>query len=127
MTEHRFTHSRIGRKIVRRTGHHLAGPTHAHWCPACKSMHDYAVDQPFRNGARWTFNGDGDRPSFAPSMNIARGPFPDGRMERCHYFITDGQIRYCGDCSHPMKGQTVPLPDIPDEVFARSASVEVPL
>jgi hypothetical protein len=78
-------------------------------------MHGYAVEQPFRNGARWSFNGDGDRPSFTPSMNIGVGPFPDGRIERCHYFVTDGQIQYCADSTHAMAGQTVELPDIPPD------------
>ena len=101
-------------KLVRREGNY-AVPTHEHWCPACKQMHGYAVEHPFRNGARWSFNGNSEKPSFAPSMNISVGPFPDGRVERCHYFLTDGQIRFCGDCTHEMNGQTVDLPDIPPD------------
>ncbi len=106
--------SLIGPKIARREGRYFV-PTHEHWCPACKQLHGYAVEQPFRNGARWSFNGDGACPTFSPSMNIARGPFPDGRIERCHYFVTDGRIAYCGDSTHTMAGQTVDLPDIPPE------------
>ena len=104
----------VGAKIVRREGSHSV-PTFDHWCPACGQMHGFAVDQPFRNGARWTFNGDGNCPTFSPSMNIAVGPFPDGRLERCHYFLKGGQIQYLGDCTHAMAGQTVDLPDIPRE------------
>jgi hypothetical protein len=127
MSAYEFTHARIGRKIIRRTGHHLVGPTHAHWCPACEAMHDFAVEQPFRNGALWSFNGDGDAPTFSPSMNIAVGPFPDGSIKRCHYILTAGRIAYCGDSTHALSGQTVDLPDIPDLVFQRSVSIEVPL
>lgn len=28
----------------------------------------------------------------------------------CHYFLRNGQIQYLGDCTHAMRGQTVPLP-----------------
>lgn len=113
-------YSRIGSKILRRIGYYGEGnATHGHWCPACNQMHDYAVEQPFRNGARWTFNGDGDRPSFTPSMNISVGPFRDGSIKRCHYFVTDGRIQYCGDGTHSLAGQTVDLPDVPGEVLGR--------
>ena len=105
---------RIGSKIVRREGH-FAVPTNEHWYPACKQMHSYAVEQPFRHGARWTFNGNGDVPDFKPSMNISGGPFPDGRIERCHYFVTAGRIQYCGDSTHAMAGQPIDLSDIPQE------------
>lgn len=104
----------IGPKIMRREGHYSV-PTHEHWCPACKGLHGYAVEQPFRNGARWTFNGNGSTPTFSPSMNISVGPFPDGRIERCHYFVTEGRIQYCADSTHALAGQTIDLPDIPKQ------------
>lgn len=108
---------RIGSKIVRREGNYFV-PSHEHWCPACKQMHGYAVEQPFRNGAQWTFNGDGDRPSFQPSMNISIGPYgSDGKIDRCHYFVTDGRIQYCGDSTHELAGQTVDLPDVPRDTL----------
>lgn len=118
-----FSYSRIGTKILRREGYY-AGPTHAHWCPACKAMHDIAVEQPFANGASWSFNGDGDRPTFSPSVNCSWGPFPDGRIERCHYFVKAGKIQYCGDCTHSLAGQTVDLPDVPREVLLRAREVK---
>ena len=106
---------RIGRKILRREGSYRV-PTHEHFCPACDHMHGYAVEQPFpSNNARWSFNGNGDSPTFTPSMNIGIGPFPIGHIERCHYFLTDGRIQYLGDCTHAMAGQTVDCPDVPDK------------
>lgn len=112
--------TRIGSKVLRREGHYRV-PTHEHWCPACKRLHGYAVEQPFpSNNACWTFDGNGDCPSFQPSMNIGSGPFPDGRIERCHYFVTAGMIQYQADCTHEFAGQTLPLPDI-DEVLDRAA------
>jgi hypothetical protein len=83
-----------------------------HWCPGCKTLHEIAVDTPFSNGARWRFNGDLDAPSFTPSVNIANGPSSDGRVTRCHYFITAGQIAFCGDCTHGLVGRTVALPEL---------------
>ncbi len=75
-----------------------------HWCPGCESMHMIAVEEPFENGARWTFDGNIDAPTFAPSINI-RG--------RCHYFLRAGRLEFCGDCAHPLSGQVVTLPPLP--------------
>jgi hypothetical protein len=33
--------------------------------------------------------------------------------ERCHVFITNGQIQFLDDCTHALKGQTVPIPAWP--------------
>lgn len=118
-----FHYSRIGTKILRRIGWYEVGPTHAHWCPACQQMHDFSVEQSFMNGARWSFNGNGDAPTFTPSMNISVGPYKGGRIDRCHYIVTDGQIQFCGDSTHAMAGQTVPMPDVPDIVLKWSREV----
>lgn len=92
------------------------GDGYSHWCPGCESMHGIAVGQPLRNGARWSFDGNVDAPTFAPSINITIGPDSEtGEIERCHYFIRAGQIEFCGDCTHALSGQTVPLPDLPED------------
>lgn len=98
---------------------HNNGGHPMHWCPACEELHAFAVDRPFHNGARWTFDGNLDAPTFAPSMNIAVGPFPDGRVERCHYFLKAGRIQFLGDCTHKLAGQTIDLPDLPASVLQR--------
>jgi len=86
------------------------GPTfHEHWCPGCEQTHVIAVVQPFRNGARWTFDGNAEAPTFSPSINI--GP---GTPLQCHYFIRAGQIDFCGDSRHALAGKIVPMPDIPE-------------
>lgn len=109
-------------KVVRRPYHGVAlehaancSPpfTHAHYCPACREMHDYAVEGPQRNGAQWSFNGDYERPTFTPSMRISWGMGADRPVRQCHYFVTDGQIRYCADSTHALAGLTVNLPDVP--------------
>lgn len=60
-------------------------------------------------GPRWSFNGDYDRPTFQPSI-LVEGSMRDG-PNRCHSFVTDGQIQFLGDCTHALAGQTVPLRD----------------
>lgn len=98
-------------------------PYIAHYCPGCKEMHRFAVDQPQRNGAKWSFDGNVEQPTFNPSMNIRIGPFParehhseppEGGYLVCHYFLHAGILKYLNDCTHELKGQEVPLPDIPD-------------
>jgi hypothetical protein len=103
------------------TGGHLA-----HWCPACKELHEIAVERPFNNGARWTFNGSYELPTFTPSMNIRIGPYPDGskkagKMDICHYFLREGQLIYLSDCTHALAGQTIPVPDLPQSVLDQIA------
>lgn len=116
-------YSLIGSKLIRREGYHFV-PTLAHWCPACESMHDFAVEAAFRNGARWSFNGDGERPTFSPSMNIGVGPFPDGRTERCHYHLIAGRLQFLGDCTHTMAGKTVDCPDVPRTVLLQNGLIQ---
>jgi len=83
-----------------------------HYCPACDELHPYAVDKPFSNGHQWTFNNNLEKPSFYPSMNMTIHSKPP---RTCHYFVTDGQIIYCGDCTHEYSGKTIPLPEIPEK------------
>lgn len=101
---------------------HQYGGHLAHWCPACRELHEFAVDRPFHNGARWTHSGGVVSPTFAPSMNIRTGPWPAeskraGRIDVCHYFLTTGRIQYLPDCTHELAGQTVDLPDLPVAVL----------
>jgi hypothetical protein len=81
-----------------------------HWCPGCKNTHAIAVEKPFENGARWTFDGNMEAPTFAPSVKV-NWPEP-GRV--CHYFIKAGNIEFCSDSTHALAGKTVPLPEWPE-------------
>lgn len=96
-----------------------------HWCPGCKSPHGIFVEQPHpRTAAKWTFDGNELSPTFQPSIRcfttagkwVGEAWVPHGpEITTCHYFITAGMIQYCGDCQHPLNGQTVPLPDYPGD------------
>ena len=73
---------------------------HAGWmifCPGCDEYHIF--------DKRWTFNGDLEKPTFTPSY------LSKTQDTVCHSFVTDGAIRYLGDCTHKLKGQTVDLPE----------------
>lgn len=114
----------LSKKLVR-THHDPAyayGGHIAHWCPACGELHEFAVNNAFRNGSRWTHTGGYDAPTFTPSMNIRVGPYPEssskaGNIEVCHYFVKAGRIEYLSDCTHDLSGQTVDLPDLPLSVL----------
>lgn len=122
--------SALGSKLRR-----LEGGRVAFLCPGCGEAHQVTVD-----GSRgWTFNGDGDKPTFSPSVLVRgiRSPsgadvmteaedheyhalFAVGGREgvlnskfgwRCHSFVNDGRIQFLSDCTHTLAGQTVDLPD----------------
>jgi hypothetical protein len=80
----------------------------------CKACNWHEFPKAGRPGASWTFNGDIHRPTFSPSMNeLLNGEGPhhnaDLPTRRCHFIVSDGEIQYCGDCTHELCGQTMPL------------------
>lgn len=91
-------------------------------CPACKCHHMIATSPayPFNKGtvreAIWNFNGDMDNPTFSPSLLITTPEVKDEEYTIpatvCHSHIINGQIEFCGDCTHELNGQTVPLPEV---------------
>lgn len=89
-----------------------ASPIKKYWfhCPGCGNDHAFTVGPQYSPGeqrARWTFNGDFEKPTFSPSL-LCNNNYPESR---CHSFVTDGQIQFLNDCWHSLKGQTVELPD----------------
>jgi hypothetical protein len=107
------------------------------FCPGCNENHVIYVEPAADGRSRplWEFNGNGDAPTFAPSVLVRSGHYVDGNTAKCwcnfterfpdaekapfhcrvcHSFVTDGQIQFLGDCTHALAGQTVPLPDFPE-------------
>jgi hypothetical protein len=105
------------------------GGIYLFWCPGCNQGHHVRIGP---NG--WTFNNDGDRPTFSPSVLVTGTKFTEkGESEYqqwcndgypnlggkafdhmktvCHSFVTDGRIQFLNDCTHSLAGQTVDLPD----------------
>ncbi len=82
--------------------------TYSLWCPACDDL--VCIN------STWEWNGDVERPTFAPSL-LTRSVVA-GREHICHSFVTDGSWHYLGDCTHNRAGQAVPAVDLPDWVLA---------
>ena len=90
------------------------------WCPGCERAHAVNVGA---GSPSWTWNGDTEQPTFAPSIliriewskSIEPGDDPkEWQDEVCHSFVRSGQIEFLGDCTHSLAGQTVPIPDWPE-------------
>ena len=86
------------------------------FCPGCDTAH--AIRVGVGPGPRWGWNGNVDAPTFTPSILVTHTVPPprepgDPPDQVCHSFITDGRIRFLGDCTHALAGQTVDLPDLP--------------
>lgn len=86
-------------------------PCYTIWfkCPGCNDQHGI--------GDSWKFNGDYEKPTFSPSFLTWVDPNPraaEGSKYRtgfrCHSFIRNGMIEFCGDCTHALAGQTVAIP-----------------
>ena len=86
------------------------------YCPGCKAEHALHP--------RYQVTGvDEDCPTVAPSFSITwkQWQFTEKSTMRglyqglCHVTITDGQLRYSSGSTHGLRGQTVPMVDIPEE------------
>jgi hypothetical protein len=72
-------------------------------CPGCGEMHLIYVQQPSPSGFKWTFNNNLEKPTFSPSCNIKY------KNNICHFFITDGKIKFCNDSTHSLSGKEVSM------------------
>jgi hypothetical protein len=95
---------------------------YSHWCPGCGEMH-VIFDS-------WTFDGNLESPTFNPSVKITgkkvvvdqkgewtgewvRDASGNAIDDCCHYHLTAGVLKFCGDSKHALAGHNVPLPDLP--------------
>lgn len=94
----------------------LEGGRVAFWCPGCFRAHQITLSQAAAaHSGGWGFNGDGDCPTFTPSILVnPPGPSFNPGAPSCHSFVTKGRILYLQDCTHRLAGCTVDLPDWPD-------------
>lgn len=84
-------------------------------CPGCGHIHSICV-YPHKNpnGASWSFNQDFDAPTFHPSINETIKFSGIKEPKICHFFVTNGRIRFLSDCTHKLSGQEaamIPLED----------------
>lgn len=102
-------------------------------CPGCNEIHDVYVGPDPQGRPRWQHTGTEERPTLSPSILIRTGHYtgrtgPEGqcwctynaehpgwapfKCAVCHSFVRDGMIQFCGDSTHALSGQTVPLPEV---------------
>lgn len=89
-------------------------------CKGCDEIHYVATGKKLPNGhGPWKFNGNYEMPTFQPSVNIHWAAIPERNKpeRRCHFIVTNGAIFYCNDCTHPLAGQTIELPEITEEMI----------
>lgn len=103
---------------LRSVGFGTAGSGIAFWCPGCNEAHAIRTEGPGGefNRAQWQWDGNINAPTISPSILVQAewGPEAAGPPKRiCHSFVRVGMIEFLGDCTHALKGQTVPLPDWP--------------
>lgn len=89
-------------------------------CLGCGYGHSYrtkaAKDERRQDGSAvpvWSFNGNLERPSFQPSLLVHGHKDERGKETgRCHLFLTNGELQFCGDSQHALAGKTVPLEEL---------------
>jgi hypothetical protein len=72
-------------------------------CPGCGCAHFFTVGGPHG----WQWNGSVDLPTVTPSIKVTG-------VGVCHSYVTNGKIIFLADCTHPLAGKTVDLPDWED-------------
>lgn len=95
-----------GRVIIWRCGRGVCW-----WCPACGEVHGV----PLSGAPSWEFNGSMEKPTITPSVKISGSfgnPVTHGRV--CHFHVEAGRIRYCGDCTHGLRDQTIDMVGRPE-------------
>ena len=87
---------------------------YVHWCPGCNERH--VVYTRNGTGPTWDFvNKNEDTPTFSPSVRLFEIEKDNARVTLCHYFIKEGKLQFLHDCAHDLAGQTVDLPNLPDD------------
>jgi len=79
-------------------------------CPGCNDQHSIPVVAGEKVERAWEWNGDVNRPTISPSLLVNVGG-SNPTVPVCHSFIKDGNIQFLSDCTHPLAGQTVEIPD----------------
>lgn len=91
-------------------GHHYTALKFV--CPGCErepghgGLHMLPVSGDANGRPSWSFDGNLDAPTLSPSILSTRPEFV------CHSFLKAGVFEFLGDCTHPLKGQSVPIPDL---------------
>lgn len=91
-------------------------------CPGCKllweegasGLHMLPVNSTTKT-PQWKWDGNLEAPTLSPSILTKHGPVVDGALTGvCHSFLKAGVFQYLDDCTHPLKGQFVPMIPLED-------------
>lgn len=80
------------------------GKKHYFFCPGCQSLHAFVTNR--EQSPCWSFDGNMEAPTFNPSL-LVQGTI------RCHLFLHNGKIEFCGDSEHDLKNKSVDMVDLP--------------
>src|SRR5579872_3315764 len=89
-------------------------------CPATGKQYEVSTKHAWKaNQIVYGFNGNLEAPTFSHSILIVNGqligngePVNTNDATVNNFAIVDGNIRYFENCTHALKGKTVPLPDL---------------
>ncbi len=99
---------------------------HVFTCPGCETEHAVRLERSPQGPAVHTFNGSVTAPTLGSSVlvhwvkqlteeqyaAVLRGEKFEPVKMVCHSYVEAGMIRFLGDCTHKLAGQTVALPDV---------------
>lgn len=83
------------------------------WCPGCEALHMPRFRCPDHGGGErplWDGDPASDPFTMSPSLLVHATPV----SPRCHSYVRSGRWEFLPDSGHPLAGQTVPLPPLPD-------------
>lgn len=76
-------------------------------CPGCQLQHIIYFDP--ETSPCWHWNNNVESPTITPSVRV-RWTYGDPLVNHtCHFFITDGVIKYLNDCTHKYSGMSVAM------------------
>lgn len=89
-------------------------------CPGCKAaghksyagLHLLPVNSPHIDKPSWDWDGNLELPTLSPSILTRGGSL--GKDGVCHSFLKAGVFEFLTDSTHPLSGQKVELPDLPE-------------
>ncbi len=94
-------------------------------CPGCDEVHVVQINSAERPS--WSFDGNSEAPTFAPSVLCRTGKFVPGFEDKhkcgtvCHSFVRNGKIEFLNDCTHALAGKTVEMVPFPYENYGGDA------
>lgn len=86
-------------------------------CPGCPrtGVHLLPVNSP-QVSPSWFWDGNLEAPTLDPSILSHIEPYdPETGAPQgiCHSYLRAGVFEFLSDCTHPLAGQRVPMPDLP--------------